>query len=96
MKGLRAFGLELNADNFPWVSANQQVQWALITQGSGIGVMVAEVGDSDPRVVRVVPEQICFPLPMWLTSHSEVRTSHRVRTVFDLLADALSARRTGA
>jgi len=53
--------------------------------------MVAEVGDADPRVVRVVPEEICFPLSMWLTSHSEVRTSHRVRTVFDLLADALAS-----
>lgn len=90
MTGLRALGLMVSADDFPWVSANQHVQWALITQGSGIGVMMAEVGDADPRVVRVVPEQISFPVPIWLTSHSEVRTSHRVRTVFDLLGDALS------
>lgn len=91
MKGLRATGLEVTPDNFPWVSANQHVQWALITQGSGIGVMMARVGDADPRVVRVVPEQISFPVPLWLTSHAEVRTSHRVRTVFDLLASALAS-----
>lgn len=52
--------------------------------------MMAQVGDADPRVVRVVPEQIHFPVPLWLTSHSEVRTSHRVRTVFELLVRALS------
>lgn len=91
IKGLGAFGLSLTAADFPWVSASQQVQWALITQGSGIGVMVEEVGSADPRVVRVLPEAICFPVPMWLTSHAEVRTSHRVRTVFDLLDEALSA-----
>lgn len=95
MKGLRALGLALNPENFPWISASQQVQWALITQGSGIGVMVDRIGDADPRVVRVLPEELHFPIPMWLTSHAEVRTSRRVRTVFDLLAQALSQHSDG-
>ncbi|MCA9708129.1 MAG: LysR family transcriptional regulator [Myxococcales bacterium] len=90
MVGLRKLGLDLSEENFPWMSSNQQVQWALITQGSAIGVMTEEVGDADPRVVRVLPEQIAFPLQMWLTCHREVRTSQRVRVVFDLLAEALS------
>ena len=89
MHGLNERGLELTAANFPWVCANQQVQWALITQGSGIGVMIERVGDADPRVVRVLPEQLVFPFPVWLTSHREVRTSRRVRVVFDMLAAAL-------
>lgn len=89
--GLNRYGLRLTQENFPWVSSNQQVQWALITQGSGIGVMTEEVGDADPRVVRVLPDLIAFPLEMWLTSHREVRTSARVRAVFDLLGEALSS-----
>ncbi len=91
MKHLNAKGLSLEATNFPWVSASQQVQWALITQGSGIGVMLRQIGDPDERVVRVLPEQLSFTAPMWLTSHREVRTSRRVRVVFDILAKRLGA-----
>lgn len=91
LKGLNAMGLPLTQDNFPWVCANQQVQWALITQGSGIGVMTEQVGDADERVVRVLPEHLRFPIVTWLTSHREVRTSRRVRVVFDILAEGLKA-----
>ena len=91
MNGLNRMGLRLSPVNFPWACANQQVQWALVTQGSGIGVMVEEIGDADARVQRVLPEQIVFPLVTWLTSHREVRTSRRVRVVYDLLAEALSS-----
>lgn len=90
MKGLNAMGLGLAPPNFPWVCANQQVQWALITQGSGIGVMMEQIGDADERVVRVLPELLRFPVAMWLTSHREVRTSRRVRAVFDILAERLA------
>lgn len=90
MDGLNALGLKLTPEHFPWVAANQQVQWALITQGSGIGVMMESIGDADPRVVRVLPDQLFFPVALWLTSHREVRTSQRVRTVFDFIANALS------
>ena len=90
MNGLNAMGLQLTKANFPYVSSNQHVQWALITHGAGIGVMMADIGDADPRVTRVVPERIEFNVPMWLTSHREVRTSRRVRVVFDMLAEALT------
>lgn len=92
MDGLNAMGLSLGPQNFPWVSANQQVQWALVTQGSCVGVMMETLGDADSRVVRVLPAQFAFPVPLWLTSHREVRTSQRVRTVFDLLVEALRPR----
>lgn len=89
MNGLNAMGLRLSVASFPWVSESQQVQWAFVTGGAGVGVMVAEVGDADSRVVRVLPEEIAFPFETWLTSHREVRTSRRVRVVFDHLARAL-------
>jgi DNA-binding transcriptional LysR family regulator len=91
LNGLNAMGLSLTGESFPYVSANQHVQWALITAGAGIGVMMAAVGDADPRVVRVLPDSLAFPVPIWLTSHREVRTSRRVRVVFDLLAEMLDA-----
>jgi DNA-binding transcriptional LysR family regulator len=90
-KGLAALGLQVRPSNFGWVTSNQMLQWALVTQGSGIGVMMAEVGDTEPRVVRVLPERLSFPFTTWITSHREVKTSHRVRTVFDMLVEAWPA-----
>ena len=90
MKGLNSMGLSVGPEHFPWVCANQHVQWALITQGSGVGVMMAEVGDADPRVRRAL-EDLVFPVPLWVTSHREVRTSRRVRVVFDALVRALAS-----
>jgi len=86
-KGLAALGLQLEPSSFGWVTSNQMVQWALVTRGSCIGVMMAEVGDADPRVVRVLPERLAFPFSTWITSHREVRTSRRVRSVFNLLME---------
>jgi len=89
MRGLNAMGMALTPESFPYVCANQHVQWALITEGAGVGVMMAAVGDADPRVRRAL-DDLVFEVPMWLTSHREVRTSRRVRVVFDLLAEALA------
>lgn len=88
--GLNAMGLRLTPASFPWLSTSQHVQWALVTQGSGVGVMMRDIGDAEPRVVRALDDLPPFPVPMWLISHREVRTSRRVRAVFDILAEALS------
>ena len=89
LDGLRAMGLHLRAESFPFVSASQHVQRALIVQGAAIGVGMPYQFEGDP-VVRVMPEQIAFPVATWLTSHCEVRTSRRVRVVYDMLAEALA------
>jgi DNA-binding transcriptional LysR family regulator len=45
---------------------------------------------TDPDVLRVLPEVLRIPpLPMWLAVHREIRTSQRIRAVFDFLAEAL-------
>jgi DNA-binding transcriptional LysR family regulator len=90
MDGLNALGLSLTAANFPIVTENQLVQWELVKQGTGIGIMMEEIGEPEPRVRRALPDLPAIPVPMWLTSHREVRMSRRVRVVFDLLARELS------
>jgi DNA-binding transcriptional LysR family regulator len=88
-KGLATLGLALTAENFPLLSQNQHVQWALVCEGAGIGIMMAEVGDAEPRVRRALPALPGFPLPLWLVTHRDVHTSRRVRVVADLLAEEL-------
>ncbi len=91
-KGLGALGLALTPENFPLVSQSQHVQWALVRAGAGIAIMIAEVGDADPSVRRVLEDLPPIPIPMWLVTHRDVRTSRRVRVVVDLLAEELGDR----
>jgi len=91
MKGLNAMGLSLTPSNFPLVSASHLVQWELAKQGLGLCVMVGVIGDAEPRVRRVLPDALKIPVPMWLTSHRAVRTSRRVRVVYDQLAEGLTS-----
>lgn len=88
--GLRTFGIPLTPENFPIITDNHLVQWELCKQGAGICIVMDEVGDAEPRVRRVLPELPPLPVPMWLATHRELRTSRRIRIVFDLLAEALS------
>jgi DNA-binding transcriptional LysR family regulator len=87
---LRPLGLALTQKNFVLISESQLVQWALIKQGLGVGVMAELIGDAEPLVERVLPELAAVMFPVWLASHRELHTSRRVRVVFDLLANELA------
>jgi DNA-binding transcriptional LysR family regulator len=87
---LRSLGLALSQKNFVLISANQLVQWAMIKQGLGVGVMAEVIGDAEPLVERALPELETVMFPVWLASHRELHTSRRVRVVFDLLANELA------
>jgi DNA-binding transcriptional LysR family regulator len=51
--------------------------------------MMEEIGDAEPRVQRVLPSLPPLPVPLWLICHRELRTSRRIRLVFDRLAEEL-------
>jgi DNA-binding transcriptional LysR family regulator len=89
-KALNDLGLNLSKKNFPLISENYIVHWELVKQGLGIGVMPIDIGEAEPLVQPVLKEFALFVFPMWLTAHSELKTSRRVRIVFDLLVSELS------
>lgn len=90
MNGLNALGLRLTPKNFPVITPNHLVQWALVKQGAVIGVMTETVGEPEPLVEQALPELDPFVTPVWLTAHRELKSSRRVRTVFEFLAEALA------
>lgn len=93
VNALNGMGLGLTQRNMTVLTANHLVQWELIRQGVGIGIVPEFVGDADPRVQRVLPDLLApMIFPIWLTTHRELQTSRRVRVVYDFLAQALSAR----
>ncbi len=96
-KGLQALGFPFGDESFPVRSENHLVQWELAKRGVGMCVMMEEVGDKEASVRRALPD---FPtgvsFPTWLISHRELKTSRRIRVVFDFLVDKLGNRLSAA
>ncbi len=84
---LRLAGILISADRFRILSANSVVLWEMVRQGVGICLMLKEIAERMPGVVRLLPGLPGTPVPVWLVSHRELRTSGKVRLVFDILAD---------
>jgi DNA-binding transcriptional LysR family regulator len=82
-------GIPVLAERIRVVSENSVVLWQMVQRGLGIGVMLREVAERTPGVTRLLPGQPATPVPVWLVSHRELRTSRRVRLVFEILADEL-------
>ncbi len=92
LRGFAAAGLEIDRHFFAFRCDNQIVCWRMVVAGFGIGLNQLEVGLAEPKVQRIETATALPSLPIWLTAHSELKTSRRVRRVFDFLAEALKAR----
>jgi len=90
LEGLNKLGLKLSNDNFPFLSENHIAHWSLVKNGVGIGVMTEKVGEEDNSVSRVLKSIPAFPVETWIVSHRELKTSRRIRFVFDFLVEALN------
>ncbi len=90
LTSMNKLGFNLTSRNFPIICESHLVQWELVKQGAGIGLMSEAVGEHEPRVCRVLQDMDPITFPMWLVAHRELKTSKRVRTVYDFLAVELS------
>jgi len=86
---LTSAGIPITPDSFRIVSENSVVLWEMVRRGLGIGMMLREVAERTPGIVQLLPDLPGTPVPIWLVSHRELRTSRRVRLVFDTLAEEL-------
>jgi DNA-binding transcriptional LysR family regulator len=86
---LQQFGIPVSKDQFPVHTNSHVVHWDMTRAGIGIGVGPCGMGDADPRLRRVFADKPSFDYPVWLVAHRELRTSPRVRLVWDLLAEML-------
>jgi DNA-binding transcriptional LysR family regulator len=90
---LRQQGLPLSEDNFSCYADHSMAQWSLVRHGMGIGAMIDEIASDTPGIVRVLEDVPPLRFPIWLVTHRELRTSRRIRVVFDALAEGLAAGR---
>lgn len=99
---LDLFVRELNRRGVPITDANIRhstgsglAAWEWVRQGLGIGAMMVPVARLAEGVVQVADMEP-IPVPTWLVTHRELRTSRRIRVVFDVLAEVLGPGFPGA
>lgn len=86
---LRPAGLALSEANILVSTSSQCVAWELARGGHGMIVAPDLAVARDPDMRPVLSEIPPFTVPTWLVAHRELRTSRRIRLVFDHLVDAL-------
>ncbi len=82
-------GIKLTQRNFSITSQSVITQWELVKRGLGIALLPDQLAGTEPRFHKVLPDLQPFKGPLWLVVHKELRTSRRVRVVFDFLVDEL-------
>ncbi len=76
---------------------NQLAQIAAVRAAFGIGVLQDAIALRDPALRPVLRDAFIAHLPVWIVMHEDLRSTRRMRIVFDALIEGLSAHvRTGA
>ncbi|MBB4053407.1 DNA-binding transcriptional LysR family regulator [Devosia subaequoris] len=87
----RSLGFEVTRDHFPVRSDDQPHLWELLRAGLGTGFAQLNLARRTPGLVVLPLDLAIPPLPIWLTTHRELFTSHRIRAIYDAVAEGLTA-----
>jgi DNA-binding transcriptional LysR family regulator len=91
IRGMREFGLDVDRSSFAVRCDDQAAYWQLVCAGCGIGAGSLHAATSVPALVRILPQIPIEPLPFWLTAHPALRSTPRIRRVWNALAEGLKA-----
>ncbi|HNV59899.1 MAG TPA: LysR family transcriptional regulator [Rhodoferax sp.] len=90
LRGFHAMGYAVGPEAFALRTDDFIAQWQAVRAGLGIGFIADYMARTDTDVLPVLKTVLKIPdLPMWLAVHREIRTSGRIRAVYDFLAEAL-------
>ena len=89
VQGMKSFGVPVTRESFVFRCDDLIAYWEAVRAGLGIGFVSDYLAATDKDVVPVLPMIKVPPIPIWLTVHREIRTSRRIRAVYDFLAQTL-------
>lgn len=89
IQAFRAAGFDIDKTFFGFRCDNQIVMIRAVCAGLGIGVVFMPLARR-LGLVPVLPDLPRPSLPVWLTAHRELKSSERLRRVFDFLTKALT------
>lgn len=83
--------LPFSREDFALRTDNDLAQLAAIRAGFGIGICQCPIARRDRQLVHLLPDAFALELDTWLVMHEDLRTSRRVRLLYDHLVQALGA-----
>jgi DNA-binding transcriptional LysR family regulator len=89
IRAFAALGHRIDRNSFVIRSDDHLVLWQALCAGLGIGFAATWLADRKPSLERVLPDLPMPRLPVWLTVHREIRSSARIRTLYDFLAEGI-------
>ncbi|MGB7285297.1 MAG: LysR substrate-binding domain-containing protein, partial [Salaquimonas sp.] len=89
IRGFEKAGFKVTPEFFRFRCDDQVTTVEALASGIGIGFAPHIVAGKNPDIVPVLQEFKIEDLPMWLTSHRELRTSAKIRAVNDYLGERL-------
>ena len=89
LRGFASFGYPVTREAFAFRTDDLIAYWEAVRAGLGVGFLADYLARMDNQLVPILPMIKIPPLPVWLTVHREIRTSPRIRAVYDFLAAAV-------
>ena len=93
---LERMGVPTTQDMFAFRSDSELAQLAALRAGFGIGACQLGIARRDKNLVPVLHSDFIYPMEVWLAMHRDLRSSRRIRLLFDQLATRLSAYAKGS
>jgi DNA-binding transcriptional LysR family regulator len=90
VRSLQAQGMRFSRAMFALRTDSSLAHLAAIRAGYGIGLCQIPLGRRAANLVRLLPRHFAFGLQIWLVMHENLRSSPRMRAVFDHLGRHLS------
>lgn len=89
LKGFEQAGFKVDRNFFRFRCDDQVAAYEALLAGVGIGFAPIVLAAKHPSLHRLLHDFQIEGIPMWLTSHRELRTSAKIRAVNDYLAERL-------
>jgi DNA-binding transcriptional LysR family regulator len=96
LRSLGALPREVTRDHFGFRCDSDLAQFAALRAGVGIGGCQHHIARRFKELVPVLAEDIRFELEIWIAMHEDMKSTVRVRMLFDHLAAGFSAFVRGA
>jgi DNA-binding transcriptional LysR family regulator len=91
MRHLAERQIHFEREFFAFRSDNDLAQLAVLRAGFGIGAAQVPIARRDPDLVPVLEDHFRYEMEVWVAMHEDLKTSRRMRLMFDWLVEGLSA-----
>ncbi len=92
LPAMESMGIPIREENFVISPQSATVTWQLVKEGYGISMLPDPLCRNTPGMEEVLPGLPIQYVPVWLVTHRELRTSRRIRLVYDTLYGGLRAK----